>query len=662
MHPPMVLLAMASVGASSPYEWLSETMVMGMWVMAACCDSVLSDIYALPASFALPWIGEAETNLSSSELHLSLTTVCLAFVGALGVNIGVESRFWFNFGLKMSSKKKAASSARVSDAHEKSTDKLSVKEFRDRFCIPNGVIVDFLHGEDVVPTEKAEQGVVVFFQGTIQCGAPVPPASVAHGIPPFHQDSTRPYSSQYYPGADGMQHHQHAPVRAPAFPSIGDGTARLDEGRGKGTGDGPGCVGGVEASDEALFSKLFLSDSGSRKKGATSWIGWKGRLLPVSASYFEIDAKERQCKTLLTARNLMAVVREAPRDLPIYEALKEADAEKRRTLLDNRERRKNEGTLRKAPGQKRDADSSPKKTPAKRRKLVKNGKGVKEPSPPMEFASSAHYSRGGAVARPANLAEEAASINHPDSPTPGVDAVEAVCADPMEEAGAESQSQPSDDPDRLALVLVTGPPSKRPRSVRNLRSGLIGRLQERQQEIEVSCSSAHDAHPEGGEVEMVTEIPAVRWWSRLRLHPGSYAELEDKLKQIPPGSPDIMPSAQMFEKVETAKSREESTADRLHEAADEMAGLRGEVRQLRTESFYRKETDGRFAAVLVAQKEELEQEFVVEREELEAEYKKQVDDTFIFGYRCCMKKNGIKRDVPSIPPGEEKKLHDKTAP
>ena len=32
-----------------------------------------------------------------------------------------------------------------------------------------------------------------------------------------------------------------------------------------------------------------------------------------------------------------------------------------------------------------------------------------------------------------------------------------------------------------------------------------------------------------------------------------------------------------------AKSREESTADRLHEAADEMARLRGEVRHLRTE-------------------------------------------------------------------------------
>ncbi|RVW48242.1 hypothetical protein CK203_069640 [Vitis vinifera] len=50
------------------------------------------------------------------------------------------------------------------------------------------------------------------------------------------------------------------------------------------------------------------------------------------------------------------------------------------------------------------------------------------------------------------------------------------------------------------------------------------------------------------------------------------------------------------------------------------------------------------------------------RKELAADYQQQVDDTFIFGYRCCMKKNGIKRDTPSIPPGEEKKLHEKPAP
>lgn len=62
---------------------------------------------------------------------------------------------------------------------------------------------------------------------------------------------------------------------------------------------------------------------------------------------------------------------------------------------------------------------------------------------------------------------------------------------------------------------------------------------------------------------------------------------------------------------------------------------------------------------LIAQKEELEIEFVMQREELETEYQKQVDEMYLFGYRCCMKKNGIKRDTPSIPPGEEENLRRK---
>ena len=111
-----------------------------------------------------------------------------------------------------------------------------------------------------------------------------------------------------------------------------------------------------------------------------------------------------------------------------------------------------------------------------------------------------------------------------------------------------------------------------------------------------------------------------------------------------------------------AKGREESSIARLHEAEDEIARLKGEVRHLRTEVSIIKKQREDLQLRLVAQKEELEREFAVESEELEAEYQKQVDDTFIFGYRCCMKKNGIKRDVPSIPPGEEKKFYEKPAP
>ncbi|RVW23685.1 Phospholipase A1-Igamma2, chloroplastic [Vitis vinifera] len=277
---------------------------------------------------------------------------------------------------------------------------------------------------------------------------------------------------------------------------------------------------------------------------------------------FEIDPKERAYKTLLSARNLIAVVRESqeyvinilPRklakdeivpgehytlkELPLYQEAKEADGERRRKLLEDRDQKKNEGTIRKAPGQKRGPDSPPKKTSGKRRKLVKkHGKDVKEPTPPKEFpppqityegevmieepVNAAPHSISSGPGRMlglnhsgpslaaatclANVAEEAASINRPGNLNPDVDAAETA---PLEEAGAESQSQPSDDPDRLALVLVKGPPPKKPRSTRDLRSGLLGRLQERQQEIEVSCASAHDAHPDGGEVEMATETSA----------------------------------------------------------------------------------------------------------------------------------------------------------
>ncbi|RVW70028.1 hypothetical protein CK203_059025 [Vitis vinifera] len=110
-----------------------------------------------------------------------------------------------------------------------------------------------------------------------------------------------------------------------------------------------------------------------------------------------------------------------------------------------------------------------------------------------------------------------------------------------------------------------------------------------------------------------------------------------------------------------AKSREETLDARLLEAEDEKALLRGEVRQLRTEVSIEKKQREDFQLRLSAQKEELKAEFAVEREELEADYQKQVNDMYFFGYRYCMKKHGIKRDVPSIPPGEEEKLRGKPA-
>ena len=102
-----------------------------------------------------------------------------------------------------------------------------------------------------------------------------------------------------------------------------------------------------------------------------------------------------------------------------------------------------------------------------------------------------------AVGRLALLAEEATSINQPSSPHPDADAAEASCAvvpppmaTPMEKMGAENQNLPSGGSSLLALVPMKGPASRRSSSACNLKSGLIGWLQDRFQEtIEVSCSS-----------------------------------------------------------------------------------------------------------------------------------------------------------------------------
>ena len=315
--------------------------------------------------------------------------------------------------------------------------------------------------------------------------------------------------------------------------------------------------------------------------------------------------------------------------------MKKADAQKRRALLDDREGRRKEGTLRKAPSKKRSAPSLPAGAPTKkknRRRLVLNNKGkeIKLPTPPKElvippstyvkevtirepevpllpFVSSGpghlaglnHSGPSQSVAeRLALLAEEATSINQPGSPHPDADAVEASCAvasplsaPPREEVGSESQGLSSCGPSPLALVLVKGPARRRSRPARDLKFGLLGRVQDRFLEtIEVSCSSVQDDHLEDNEAKMAVENPPTPVVVPDGGSPGatqpvetagaldpeeeslsnassggnpvddaacisasafSYTELEEKLKRIPPGSDVVMPSAKMFEVVET---------------------------------------------------------------------------------------------------------------
>ncbi|RVW85475.1 hypothetical protein CK203_044049 [Vitis vinifera] len=151
------------------------------------------------------------------------------------------------------------------------------------------------------------------------------------------------------------------------------------------------------------------------------------------------------------------------------------------------------------------------------------------------------------------------------------------------------------------------------------------------------------------------------------------------LKRIPSGSDVAAPSAKMFEAAEmlvsavkrncardwsrpkpglsAARRAFEESVEALKRSQDDNEALRIELAEAKSRE---EATDARLLELrLSAQKEELEAEFTAQREELETDYQKQVDEMYFFGYRYCMKKHGIKRDVPSIPPGEEEKLRRK---
>ncbi|RVW28610.1 hypothetical protein CK203_100887 [Vitis vinifera] len=473
-HPPMVLLARIAAGSSPPYGRLSETVVMGRgpWLaVVIACETRFTLVNDPDHRIRTAYVDHPDEMLISAVVRKSVSCVLYRKIRmrVTRMTMRVTCHCFGSTGLKMSSKKKATSSSRASDVREKATTNWMNNSTR----------------------------------------APLPSAGVVQGIPAFYPDSSRLHSPQHRPGADGMQHHKHH-VRSPALPSIGDGTAGLDEGRGEGTRGGPGCMGGViRASGEALLSKLLLVIPGkSGKKGhLVDWV--EKASFACLSKLFEIDAKERHYKTLLTARNLMAVVRESqeyvvnilPRKMP-KEVVPGSIILRKRT---------------KEPfGRLPDRNAAQpllNKAPAKKRKLVKNGKGVKEPTPPKNLLLRQLLTRRSCV------------HNHPGSPNPDVDAVEAVVRPRWRKQGRKPESA-LDDPDRLALVLVKGPPSK---------EASLG-----------AQSESPSVASSGG--DLVNDAACTS------ASPFSYAELEDKLKQIPPGLTTIIPSAKMFEMVETLVS------------------------------------------------------------------------------------------------------------
>ena len=81
--------------------------------------------------------------------------------------------------------------------------------------------------------------------------------------------------------------------------------------------------------------------------------------------------------------------------------------------------------------------------------------------------------------------------------------------------------------------------------------------------------------------------------------------------------------------------------------------LKKEVNELRASLVAQKREPKGLQAGLVAQKEEMDAGFTAQKKEMKTEYQRQVDEMYLFGYRCCMKKNDIMHDIPSLPSDDE---------
>ncbi|RVW17501.1 hypothetical protein CK203_085515 [Vitis vinifera] len=276
--------------------------------------------------------------------------------------------------------KKTVSSVRVSEASEKAIDKLNAKEFRERFLIPHDVLIDLVNEEAAMPTEKGGKNAILFTKEQFNAGLRFPLPALFKEFLHFSQIPPILFT----PTLSGKQRMIFQCVRSPALPSNGDRTARFDKGRGEGAGGSLGWMGGaIAASVEAFFSELYPKNSGFGIEGPPCGLGGKGILCLNMLSTSFLGNWQRM--------RIVPGEHYTVKELPLYQEAKEADAERRRKLLEDRDQKKTEGTIRKAPGQKRGPDSPPKKTSGKRGKLVRSMEGCEGTHSSQGVSSSTNY-------------------------------------------------------------------------------------------------------------------------------------------------------------------------------------------------------------------------------------------------------------------------------
>ena len=151
-------------------------------------------------------------------------------------------------------------------------------------------------------------------------------------------------------------------------------------------------------------------------------------------------------------------------------------------------------------------------------------------------------------------------------------------------------------------------------------------------------------------------------------HPGGIEEMRSLLERVEAdlatAQKAVADGAEMIKLAEEEKGAIRVEADQLKEEKEALEGqvngveqdnsqLKKEMDELRASLAARKkETEG-LQAGLVAQRKEMEVRFATQKKELKTEYQRQVDEMYFFSYCCCMKKNGIMHDIPSLPSDDE---------
>ena len=160
----------------------------------------------------------------------------------------------------------------------------------------------------------------------------------------------------------------------------------------------------------------------------------------------------------------------------------------------------------------------------------------------------------------------------------------------------------------------------------------------------VEAMRAFISHHLGGVEEMRSRLEKVE--AELATAQKAVADGAEKLSQAEEEKGTVRA------KVNLLKREKGALEGQIKGVEQENSQLKKEVDELQASLAAQKETE-RLQASLVAQREEMEAGFVAQKKELETEYQRQVEEMYLFDYRCCMKKNDIMHDVLSLPCDDE---------